>query len=439
KSVEVLQRVLQEDSQNLIAKRRLAAVLFSENNFEKAALIIDEILKLAPTDADALLMKGRILLAQDKPGEAAVALQKHAKIRPRLASGRYFLGLSYVQTRDFRKAESEFLNAIKRDSTFFRAHLSLAEIRLNSGDANEAIRYGREALTRGNLDEAHLILSRAFTNVGDFQNAAYEVDSFLRKRPNNALGLYHLGLLKQAQGRSLEAAAHFEAALVADPQNIASLEALSNIYLRQNQPEKAIGRINQVIARFPDNSGAYKVLANAYLAQNNKTKGEEAYEKAISLSTNDVYHRLDIANVYLDTGNFDKSVGILKPLAADDTVRLLAWRGLAEIHLVRKEYQKALDLADSVLKRNNNDADALIIKGRVFLAQGKSAEAIVQLENAVKSQPDYAKAHSHLEQAFQQAKNRQPADSNWAEAVKTQGPFILRKITLAQSKLDSVD
>ena len=139
KSVEVLQRVLHEDSQNLIAKRRLAAVFFSENSLEKAALIIDEILKLAPTDADALLMKGRILLAQDKPGEAAVALQKHAKIRPRLASGRYFLGLSYVQTRDFRKAESEFLNAIKRDSTFFRAHLSLAEIRLNSGDANEAI------------------------------------------------------------------------------------------------------------------------------------------------------------------------------------------------------------------------------------------------------------------------------------------------------------
>src|SRR5205823_2605060 len=98
------------------------------------------------------------------------------------------------------------------------------------------------------------------------------------------------------------------------------------------------------------------------------------------------------------------SEGILKPLAADDTVRLLAWRGLAEIHLVRKEYQEALDLADSVLKRNNNDADALIIKGRVFLAQGKSAEAIVQLENAVKSQPDYAKAHFHLGQAFLQAK-----------------------------------
>src|SRR5437773_1665431 len=55
KSVEVLQRVLHEDSQNLIAKRRLAAVFFSENSLEKAALIIDEILKLAPTDADALL------------------------------------------------------------------------------------------------------------------------------------------------------------------------------------------------------------------------------------------------------------------------------------------------------------------------------------------------------------------------------------------------
>src|SRR5205823_10633607 len=74
KSVEVLQRVLHEDSQNLIAKRRLAAIFFSESNFEKAGSIIDEILKLAPSDADALLIKGRILLAQEKPIEAEVAL-----------------------------------------------------------------------------------------------------------------------------------------------------------------------------------------------------------------------------------------------------------------------------------------------------------------------------------------------------------------------------
>src|SRR5881409_107483 len=244
KSVEVLEKVLNEDSQNLTAKHRLAAIFFSESNFEKAASISDEILKQAPTDADALLMKGRILLAQDKPGEAAVALQKHAKIRPRFASGRYFLGLAAVQTRDLRTAESEFVNAIKSDSTFFRAHLSLAEIKLNSGDANEAIRYGREALTRGNLDDAHLVLSRAYTSIGDFQNAAHEVDAFLRKRPSNAVGLYHLGLLKQAQGRFSEATAHFEASLAADPQNTASLEALSNLYLHHNQPEKAIDRIN---------------------------------------------------------------------------------------------------------------------------------------------------------------------------------------------------
>ena len=106
------------------------------------------------------------------------------KARPFPAAGRFFLGIAYLQAQDLQRAEVEFTTAIQNDSTFIRPYLPLAELKLKTGDPEAAIRYARQALTLdANLDEAHLLLSRAYAAQNNYQSATVEVNTVLAKHP----------------------------------------------------------------------------------------------------------------------------------------------------------------------------------------------------------------------------------------------------------------
>src|SRR5262249_42532658 len=140
KSIEVLQKIVQEQPGEAAAQRRLANLFFDRKDLDKASQLASEALKKNPDDAEAGLVKGRVLLAENKPDEAVIEFQSLLKRRPTLAAARYFLATAYVQLRENQKAETELKNVVQSSPNSFQAYATLASLDLTNGNSGAAIR-----------------------------------------------------------------------------------------------------------------------------------------------------------------------------------------------------------------------------------------------------------------------------------------------------------
>lgn len=68
----------------------------------------------------------------------------------------------------------------------------------------------------------------------------------------------------------------------------------------------------------------------------------------------------------------------------------------AEMYLILKEYQKALDNCNRALKVNSFNADAYFYKGLVYTEIKDTAKAISSLETAIEQSPEYIEAYNNL-------------------------------------------
>ncbi len=439
KAVGVLKAVVDEHADYKVARIRLANLYLTQRQYEAAEKLADEGIKLDGGDIDARIVKGRALMGERRGNEAIQELQKVATAKPTYATGRYYLGIAHLDAKNTEKAETELQAAIANDDTFAQAYVPLAEMRLNAGQYDQAIKYGRLAVANPTLPQAHLILARAYIATQDFSNASREIEAFTQQVPDNAAGFHHLGLLRAAQGNVAEAEQQYERALKANPEYADALASLSDLFLKQKQNDKAIARMNAAVAQLPNNPAYRRIQAYTYLQAGDRAKGQESFEKAVALSPNDVNQRLELADFYVSAGNADQAITVLDALAKDPSAGLQARRRLMEIQLNKKNYSGALQAADEILAGNASDADGLVSKGRVLLAQGKTPEATQELQKAVANNPNSAAAHYYLGHAYLAANNRQGAESEWMDATKNSGTFALPYIALSQLKLESGD
>src|SRR5205085_11875042 len=106
----------------------------------------NETSKANPNSSDGLVLKGRVLLAQNKTQEALKELQQSVRNEPSSTVARYYLGLAYLQANDRLKAENEWTEAARSGGGCVPLYLSMAELKLNSSDAESAATYARQAV-----------------------------------------------------------------------------------------------------------------------------------------------------------------------------------------------------------------------------------------------------------------------------------------------------
>jgi tetratricopeptide (TPR) repeat protein len=434
RSIEVLRKTVEENKKYTIATKRLADLYLTERNFEEAARLADDVLRRNGSDFEARLIKGRIFLEQNKPVDAIADLQKVVKTRPAFSLGRYYLGLAYAQARESQKAEAEFVTAVQNDETFLLPYIPLAELKLNQGSSEAAIRYARKALADVSLSQAHLILSRAYINQRAFENAAQEVEAYLKQHPGSASGLYHLALLRLAQKDLAGAEAVLNNALKIDPENRDLVSLMARIQIQLNRPERAVDTVRQAIARSPGNADLYRALAETYWAERDYPKAEAAFLKAGSLKPE---AKTALSDFYVATGQPAKAIAVDESRLMSDGPNAALQRRLAGLYLAQKSVDRAAPMIEELLKADGKDVEAHILKGRLLLAEGRTSDAVTELQAAVNIDPNSAAARTYLGNAYRQAGKTAEAESAWNEALRIDNSMVQARLALAQSNLRS--
>lgn len=415
---------------------------YRESNKEKIAegrSITDAVLATEADNPEALFVKAKIDMAENRFAEAKASLLRALERRPDWAQAKFLLGSALFFSGDRNGARAEVARALELDADLVEARRLLARIHASLGSDDLAVEEGRRALrdrddpaTRlliaqslvklQKVDEALAELNRipendrdaeifyAFGRIGMIQgkldDARQKLDRADQMRPNHPEILESLLMVERVQDRLPQSVERIERAAAADASNARLQRLLGVAYAYSGKNQDAERNLRRAIDLDPNDLATYQTLAQLLAATGRSEETLATYQKALAARPDSATLQLMVGSMYEASGDAAKAIEHYElavkldanlPAAKNNLAYMLAEQG--------KDLDRALDLAQeakAALPDNPNAADTL---GWVLYKKGVPAAAIGYLKEAESAMPAGDPAlvvvRHHLAQAYE--------------------------------------
>jgi tetratricopeptide (TPR) repeat protein len=393
-AVNEIQTVLKTNPNDLQAHRLLAHVYLSSlggsnteetshDMLEKAIAEFETVFRLDPNDMESALMLGRLYKSDNQPQKAEVVFQKilaenpdsravlvnltqlyfdqgdynkiisllqnvpDDKMDPSLL---YLLGSAYAQTRDFKKAEEAFKNALSREP--------------DSGDIRRA--YAETLMAEGNM-----------------QGARDQLEEIVKSDPQSPMAYVRLAQLDRQMGNFPEAQKELEQAQTLAPDNLEIPYQRAVLEDTLGNDDKAISLLEDLLKKTEKPDGKYNPA--------------EANNRAVYLQR--------LGTIYRSQENYAKAIETFQRIVAlgDDQ----APRGeslIVETLQMDHQNRKALQEANAALKKYPKNRELLMQRAALLGMEGHRDEAVAQLEKMLNNTPEDRDVYLAIAQVYSQAK-----------------------------------
>ncbi len=366
----------------------------------------------SPQAQEAKFLKRAEAFAAAKDfARASLELKNAAKVMPKDPEPYYRQGLIELQTNNPAGAMGFFRRALAADPKHAGARLKTAELLAASGskeDVQEAVRRLLEmpqvssgpaegSVAAANVAEARDTLAFAQWRLGNKDEAVRLLSETLARFPARLQSSVALAKVRLAQQDFAGAEDVLKTAAQNAPQSSAAALALARFYVLTAKLTEAERYLKTAVRLDPKNGPAWITLATIQLQGGRKQEADESY-KQISALPDRAYKAVHALFLFQEgrreeaAAEFER-IAKAAPLDRDARSRLVAaWLAIGQT-------QKAEAVLNAALRKNSKDVDALLQRGRFYLAQGRSADAEKDVEAALHFRGDSAEAHfamSHL-------------------------------------------
>lgn len=278
--------------------------------------------------------------------------------------GNYFLLTNPPQLDETAKILED---VFARDSGFIEGHILKASLfAAQKKSEKEVLDILNHAVSfNPNRTETYLSIARYFIKLEKVGEAEKAIQKAISVNKEIALGYLEYGRFLEYANRADEAEAQFKKVIEVEPKNIEAREAQAEFYLANKQFDKA----------------------------------ESAYKELIQVEENSPESRVKLANFYAHVKREDSAVAVFNEIVAEFPEMARARYRLGEIYLERKENEKVNEQVAALLKLNDNDTEALMLRARVKLQENKADKAVKDLEEVLKKLPSQKNALFYMTQA----------------------------------------
>jgi len=390
------------------------------------------------------IARGQKYLADGRLDKARIEFANALQIAPNDAEARYLNGRVAERLGDARGAAAMYQGAIDVNPGHLEARAHLARLYLLAGRPEKALELVEPALA-GHPDDPDLLVVRgaARARLKDDAGARADAERAVGRAPLNTDAVLLLAELYRRADQSPRAIGLISATLKSLPQSLELHEALARIYLAGGEPQAAEQQLQQMVQIQPGELALRLQLASFYLGATRADDAERTLEAAVQalpksdeaklvyadfLSTHRSSERGETALRALiarDPHNLDLQLGLagLQQRTAATEAAIATYRGivaqdaggaqgivardrLAAILAASQRYAEALTLLAEALKYNPRDGDALTLRGNTELRQGDAEAAIADFRAVLRDHPRTVPVVRALARAY--LANRQP-------------------------------
>ncbi len=235
----------------------------------------------------------------------------------------YSKALEYAKEGKLEKAEKWLLKALKRDASFYEAHLELGKVYYN----------------QEKLDEAKAQLSTAYKQGGKDAIESLDYLYSVETKKNNLDGRVKYALMKV---KVLGADATLN--------DVGRVDVLAVAYARNRQMEKACELYKQLMELRPDYSFAYLNLGKIYMMTHHGSKAYPLFQKAVDNGVDNPEIDYRLGGYLHDHQKYDKALPLLNRAAKTPELREKALPLIINCHIELKQYAQAIEQCQIFLK-----------------------------------------------------------------------------------------
>lgn len=431
--LEALVQTQPESQTGLRAKATLASFQASEGNFEQAEKMADEVLKLAPDNEDALILKSKIQLTRSEFDPAITNLRNVIRNNPESDEALVLIAQAYIRTGSEQLAQSSLRRALTinpqnpeaalsiageamRGNEYDRAETilltaiqgnlanegllqALAQVRLIKQDwagTSEAIQNLRESSPQTAV--GHLLSAQMHQGMGDHALAIEEYKIALTLQPDLTSALQGITTSYETLGQQDELVTYLEEHIAQHPKIEGAYAALANFYARQRTFDLAEETLNNGLEQNPEWLGGYSLLAEINTAQGNRAGTIEAFKRAVAVSPDNNMLTMQLASSYEQAGKYQEAKDLYEKVLARDPSQDIAANNLASLLSEQFESPENLERAMTLSSRFRNSDQPYFVDtyGWVNYKLGNYEEARPALEKGAQLGADVAIFHYRL-------------------------------------------
>ncbi len=451
----------------VLFQKRIVNLLLAQGNKDQAAPLVDEILKKAPQDEEALRIRAALRLesGQAEAVRAAVEdykslLQRHNN-EPQL---HYAMGQARQRNGELVLAKAEFREAIRLQNNYVAPHLGLIEIAFAEHKHEEAVRLADEFISmQPQNTQARLLKAVVLREMRKYADARSELQHILQIAPKDRTAYLQLGLLEIEQKDYPKAEAAFKK-LQDLGSDASATYGLAVMYSARGQLDKADQILKKELEKFPKHLLLHELVAAIAIQAQDYDRAIGEYRILLALSPSDKtsYFRLaEALHLKGDTNGYISTLEQAQKLFPRDLMPTLVLAGALE-RLGRKDaaiqqYRHAMELqpddprvlnnlAYAMVETNGNLDEALRLAQRavqrvpeqpvfvdtlgwIYVKRNMTASAVQVLDGVVKKHPDNPVFSYHFGVALLQQGDLQRAKATLEGALaKSPSPEYTEKI-----------
>ena len=435
-AIKIFSEIIAEKPEYVRARYRLGEIYLDRRENAKVLEQTTELLKMNDDDAEALMLRARVSMQDNKTEEAVKDLEDILKKQPSQKNALFYMTQVRLALGQTDQARAFIGDLEKYHPNFLKTKLLKIQASFSGGEPETALRQANELLNaveksypnqETDAQALQELSVRALTarglaslELGKLTEARIDLQEVHNKSPNSSAAMVNLAKVAVAEKNLAEAANLYEKALKADAKNFDALSGLVNIFIKQKQFELATARVGRVIeaAAQTDSTAALHYLnANIYTAQNNAAAAETELKRAMEIDDAYLPAYSSYAAMLIARNETDAAVEQYrkivekKPSAAIHTLIGMLEDARNNTSEAEKNYRRALEVApDSPIAANNL---AWLISNN----QGNLDEALTLAQAVVNKNPTVAGFYDTLGWIYYKKDLYSPAVEQFKKAV----------------------
>jgi tetratricopeptide (TPR) repeat protein len=297
-------------------------LFYDQDRFEEARKSFDAALALNLASKSASLGKVAALERLNRDAQALEVLRRLQSRFPEDSEVAEELGFFYLSQNDSVGAQKEFRSLLAKNKNDFRGINGMGSVSYYEGRYDEAADYFKQAVRLApQYPVLHASVGWALVQQDrepDLDLAEKSCRRALELEPSNASTFGCLGMISFKRGRLREAEDYFLSSIDADK-----------------------------------NRGHYAELGALYVLMGRSDDAETALKKAISLDKNDFRPRIELANLWLQTGKVKEAISECRQALAIAPRSDLAARALAIALMRADEFNEAEKVLREALRKQD--------------------------------------------------------------------------------------
>ena len=330
--------------------------------------------------------------AAQQRGDSAAAIEKYRamiKLAPHLAPAYNNLGMLYFNAHDYNHAADVLKRGLELhpDMPTASAMLGMSYFQLGENEkAEPLLRAACEAHPTDN--DVEMMLAHILMNLKKFGDAASYLNNFLERNPKDQQAWYLLGkTYLQLSEDSLKKIDEI------DPNSVVAHEIAGEIDESMHNYDVALVEFQKAIDLAPQQAGTHLHMAHAYWLLGKWESAQTEYKAELAIDPNNCTARWSLANAMLEANDSTDDALVQLNQSIERCPALMQARVDRARALIRLGKQ-ADALPDLELAVKDSPAEPTIhfLLAAVYRAQGKTAEAQQEMQTYSKLQREASEA-----------------------------------------------